>query len=156
MGKFPLLKKNLGDNEFSFVVHDDNLIADVDKWNRDGYPRDKYPLYYEYDRFPYTYYGSYPHQMEEPVFPEVNKLFASLGFTLKNTSRQWNGSLLSSTINSMLAPKPLSPISNKTDCLLANCLTFMPKNCCRILSRCTVATALIVNAAATGRMWNAT
>lgn len=78
----PLLKKNLAASEFSFVLHDDNLIAGVDKWDRDGYPRDKYPLYYEYDRFPYTYCGSYPKQMEEPEFPEVNKLFASPGCKL--------------------------------------------------------------------------
>lgn len=73
----PLLKKNLDDSEYSFMVQDDDFAFDNDKWDRDGYPRDEYPRYYQYDDFPYTYHGSYPKQIDEPEFPEVNKVFAS-------------------------------------------------------------------------------
>ena len=73
----PLLKKNLDGSEYSFMVQDDDISFDNDKWDRDGYPRDEYPMYYQYDGFPYTYQGSYPKQIDEPEFPEVNKVFAS-------------------------------------------------------------------------------
>lgn len=78
----PLLKKNLGEDEYSFVVQDDNLGFDNDKWDRDGYPRDEYPQYYQYDGFAYTYRGSYPKVIDEPEFPEVNKVFAASGNVL--------------------------------------------------------------------------
>ncbi len=75
----PLLKKNLNESEYSFMVQDDDTFEDNDKWARDEYPRDQYPLYYQYDSFPYTYRGSYPKQIDKPAFPGVNELFASPG-----------------------------------------------------------------------------
>jgi hypothetical protein len=73
----PLLKKNLGEDEYSFVMQGGDSFVDLDKWDRNGYPRDEYPYYYGANGSPYTYRGSYPKQPDESEFPEVNKVFAS-------------------------------------------------------------------------------
>lgn len=72
----PILKKNLNEGLYDFVVKADDDLDDEDDWD-DGYPQDEESPYYEYDGFPHTYRGSYPTAEEKPAFPEVTEALSA-------------------------------------------------------------------------------
>lgn len=72
----PILKKNLSEGQYAFIVKPDDDLDDEDDWD-DGYPQDEDSPYYEYDGFPHTYRGSYPTAAENPAFPEVTEAITS-------------------------------------------------------------------------------